>query len=65
MTPGTNCLKGSAWNTWQLAGLKWRSNNQTSDIDEQTNAAKDFAAIEPSLIGQNARYRAFMECSHK
>ena len=56
----SKCLKGSAWETWQLAGEK----NKGEPMEKITAAAHKFAYIdgdEYPLAGQQARYKAFME----
>ena len=58
----TTCRPGSAWHTWQLAGLDWRIQNPGAEIDAAYMAAVEFATSTgyPGL-GQFALLRAFME----
>ena len=52
---------GSAWDTWQKAGAKWRKETWATSEGALLVAANAFASVESSDIGRDAMKRAFIE----
>lgn len=59
---GRECLPGSAWHEWQVAGYSWRVENPAASRDALEQAASQFAH-EPGWppAGVSARFRAFVQ----
>jgi hypothetical protein len=61
MRLGINCLEGSAWYEWQLAGRHWRAEHPAATLRQAKRAADFFAMLATGENCQNARRRAFLE----
>lgn len=52
---------GSAWDTWQKAGAKWRKETYATSKGAVLVAANAFASGQSALLGRDAMIRAFIE----
>lgn len=61
MTAPRNCLPGSAWHAWQIAGATWRANTWANTKGALLIAATAFASQATGENERQARKRAFIE----